>query len=305
MSPRNFARAFRDETGRTPAAYVTDLRVERSRQLLEDGAEPIDVDRPQLRLRNARDHAPRLRAAGRGPPGRIPVPLRRAPQTAALTRRRRHASRLPALRPLHRPRHHRAARGAEQRPRRPRRSSSPRRPGRSATSPTRCRWSPTPRSTRSRARTSSSSPAASGRAPCSSTSRCSTGSASAHETSTWTTSVCTGSLLLAAAGLLDGAPATTHWTRRELLGELGAKPVPDRVVAQGKIITAAGVSSGIDMALHAGHRDLRGPRSPRPCSSASSTTPSRRSTPARPRRRRRRSSTWSAAVSEAQEAEHV
>ena len=42
MSPRNFARAFRDETGRTPAAYVTDLRVERSRQLLEDGAEPID-----------------------------------------------------------------------------------------------------------------------------------------------------------------------------------------------------------------------------------------------------------------------
>jgi transcriptional regulator GlxA family with amidase domain len=70
-----------------------------------------------------------------------------------------------------------------------------------------------------------------------------------HETSTWTTSVCTGSLLLAAAGLLDGAPATTHWLARDLLGELGAKPVPDRVVEHGKIITAAGVSSGIDMAL--------------------------------------------------------
>jgi transcriptional regulator GlxA family with amidase domain len=71
-----------------------------------------------------------------------------------------------------------------------------------------------------------------------------------HETTTWTTSVCTGSLLLAAAGLLDGVPATTHWLARDLLGQLGAKPVPDRVVQQGKIITAAGVSSGIDMALH-------------------------------------------------------
>ena len=70
-----------------------------------------------------------------------------------------------------------------------------------------------------------------------------------HETTTWTSSVCTGSLLLAAAGLLDGAPATTHWLARDLLGELGAKPVPDRVVEHGKIITAAGVSSGIDMAL--------------------------------------------------------
>lgn len=71
-----------------------------------------------------------------------------------------------------------------------------------------------------------------------------------HETSTWTTSVCTGSLLLAAAGLLDGAPATTHWLARDVLAELGAKPVPDRIVEHGKIVTAAGVSSGIDMALH-------------------------------------------------------
>jgi putative intracellular protease/amidase len=70
-----------------------------------------------------------------------------------------------------------------------------------------------------------------------------------HETTTWTTSVCTGALLLAAAGLLDGIPATTHWLARDLLGELGAKPVPDRVVREGKIVTAAGVSSGIDMAL--------------------------------------------------------
>jgi putative intracellular protease/amidase len=70
-----------------------------------------------------------------------------------------------------------------------------------------------------------------------------------HEKTEWTTSVCTGSLLLAAAGLLEGLPATTHWLERELLAGLGARPVPDRVVEQGKIITAAGVSSGIDMAL--------------------------------------------------------
>ncbi len=71
----------------------------------------------------------------------------------------------------------------------------------------------------------------------------------AHETSTWTTSVCTGSLLLAAAGVLDGLEATTHWLELELLGTLGTRPVSRRVVEQGKVITAAGVSSGIDMAL--------------------------------------------------------
>ena len=71
----------------------------------------------------------------------------------------------------------------------------------------------------------------------------------AHETSQWTTSVCTGSLLLAAAGILDGVEATTHWGAMELLGELGAVPVRERVVASGKIVTGAGVSAGIDMAL--------------------------------------------------------
>jgi putative intracellular protease/amidase len=65
----------------------------------------------------------------------------------------------------------------------------------------------------------------------------------------WTTSVCTGSLLLAAAGLLDGRPATTHWLHRDLLRELGAVPTEQRVVTDGKYVTAAGVSAGIDMAL--------------------------------------------------------
>jgi transcriptional regulator GlxA family with amidase domain len=71
----------------------------------------------------------------------------------------------------------------------------------------------------------------------------------AHETSRWTTSVCTGSLLLGAAGILRGLEATTHWAAHEQLAELGAKPTLKRVVEQGKVITAAGVSSGIDMAL--------------------------------------------------------
>jgi transcriptional regulator GlxA family with amidase domain len=65
----------------------------------------------------------------------------------------------------------------------------------------------------------------------------------------WTTSVCTGSLVLGAAGLLEGKRATSHWLYRDALREFGAEPVADRVVVDGKLITAAGVSSGIDMAL--------------------------------------------------------
>jgi putative intracellular protease/amidase len=71
----------------------------------------------------------------------------------------------------------------------------------------------------------------------------------AHETSDWTTSVCTGSLLLGAAGVLDGLRATSHWVALERLREFGAEPTSERVVEEGKVITAAGVSSGIDMAL--------------------------------------------------------
>jgi putative intracellular protease/amidase len=72
---------------------------------------------------------------------------------------------------------------------------------------------------------------------------------SAHETSDWTTSVCTGALLLGAAGVLDGLDATTHFAELETLAKFGARPTGQRVVEQGKVITAAGVSSGIDMAL--------------------------------------------------------
>ena len=71
----------------------------------------------------------------------------------------------------------------------------------------------------------------------------------AHETAMFTTSVCTGALVLAAAGLLDGVDATTHWENYDELAALGAKPTAERIVQRGKIITAAGVSAGIDMAL--------------------------------------------------------
>ena len=74
--------------------------------------------------------------------------------------------------------------------------------------------------------------------------------------SRWTTSVCTGSLLLGAAGLLEGKRATSHWLFLEQLREYGAEPSPQRVVEDGKVITAAGVSSGIDMALHLLGREL-------------------------------------------------
>jgi putative intracellular protease/amidase len=70
-----------------------------------------------------------------------------------------------------------------------------------------------------------------------------------HGTTTWTTSVCTGALILAAAGLLKGLKATTHWASLERLRDFGAEPVAERVVEQGKIMTAAGVSAGIDMGL--------------------------------------------------------
>ncbi|GAB4203762.1 MAG: DJ-1/PfpI family protein [Roseiflexaceae bacterium] len=65
----------------------------------------------------------------------------------------------------------------------------------------------------------------------------------------WTTSVCTGALGLGAAGLLTGKRATTHWVALEMLRSFGAEPVSERFVRDGKVVTAAGVSAGIDMAL--------------------------------------------------------
>ncbi|MFF7457707.1 DJ-1/PfpI family protein [Kitasatospora sp. NPDC008115] len=70
-----------------------------------------------------------------------------------------------------------------------------------------------------------------------------------HATTRFTASVCTGALLLGAAGLLDGLAATTHWAAARELAAHGAEYTPERVVHRGRIVTAAGVSAGIDMAL--------------------------------------------------------
>lgn len=72
----------------------------------------------------------------------------------------------------------------------------------------------------------------------------------AHQTSVWTTSVCSGSLILAAAGVLSGRRATSHWLVVPMLRTFGVTPVGDaRIVHEGRIVTAAGVSAGIDLGL--------------------------------------------------------
>ena len=72
----------------------------------------------------------------------------------------------------------------------------------------------------------------------------------AHQTARWTTSVCSGSLILAAAGVLNGKRATSHWMVVPMLRTFGVTPVSDeRIVRQGQIVTAAGVSAGIDLGL--------------------------------------------------------
>lgn len=72
----------------------------------------------------------------------------------------------------------------------------------------------------------------------------------------WTTSVCTGSLLLGAAGLLEGKRATGNWLELDALRDYGADPIGGRFVEDGKVITAAGVTAGIDMALHLVAREV-------------------------------------------------
>jgi putative intracellular protease/amidase len=103
-----------------------------------------------------------------------------------------------------------------------------------------------------------------------------------HEQSQYTTSVCTGALVLHGAGVLDGIEATTHWLYMDYLDH----PVARRVVEQGKVITAAGVSAGIDMALHLAERSgcWRSCAAPRPRSTLRRVR-SRQRTGTRPARR--------------------
>ncbi len=71
-----------------------------------------------------------------------------------------------------------------------------------------------------------------------------------HKTTTWTVSICTGAMLLAIAGILKGVNCTTHWVKLPCLEDFGAKPQKQRFVIDGKVATSAGVSAGIDLALH-------------------------------------------------------
>jgi transcriptional regulator GlxA family with amidase domain len=111
---------------------------------------------------------------------------------------------------------------------------------------------------------------------------------SAHQSATWTTSVCSGSVILAAAGLLDGKRAASHWAALSMLKGLGANPVGDeRVVHEGQIVTSAGVSAGIDLALWLAGQ-IGGEERAKVIQLSIEYDPQRRSTPATcPRHQRR------------------
>jgi transcriptional regulator GlxA family with amidase domain len=242
MSPRNFARTFRSETGFTPAVYVESLRVEAARHRLERGSEPVE-----LIARRAGFGTPETmrRAFARRvgtPPAQYRARFRRVAGGGQMQIAVRLYDRFTALDIIGPYDVLNSMPGAE--------------PVFVAEKPGPVRnESGTLALVADRALAEVEQPdvvvvpggLGSRRLlhhePLLSWLR------GVHAASAWTTSVCTGSLLLAAAGLLDGAPATTHWLVRDTLASLGARPVAQRVVRHGKIITAAGVSAGIDMAL--------------------------------------------------------
>ena len=250
MSPRNFSRAFAREVGLTPAAWVETVRVERAQRLLEAGSQPIETVAREcgfgtvetLRRAFARrlgvspgQYRDRFRAAlprrltnPTGGPMEIAIPLFDRFTALDAVGPYQVLAGLPGAQvrflgprggpgARRQPHAHARGRGALRGLARTRHARVPRRQGHA----------------RAAARTSASS---TGCAPC--------------------TRPRAGRRRCAPArwcwprpGVLDGLEATTHWMEMELLGELGAEPVSDRVVEQGKVITAAGVSAGIDMAL--------------------------------------------------------
>ena len=267
MSPRNFARAFRAETGVTPARYVESVRLEAARRRLEEHRR-AGRRRSRARAASARRRrcgASFLRALAVGPPeyrrrfhssftaiASGPSRPRAGPPRAnpsKSTKGETDEDRDRALRPVHRARRGRPLRGAQPAARGERHVRGGRgRAGAHRQRHARRSW-PSARSRSSPTRTSCSSPAAPARSRSAPAERMLEWLREADATSTWTTSVCTGSLILAAAGLLDGRRATGHWLAMDELRRLGAEPTGERVVFDGKIVTGAGVSAGIDMAL--------------------------------------------------------
>ena len=217
MSERNFARAFRKELGMTPAAYVESVRVEAARIALESADTPVEV----VARDNGFGTVETMRRAFHRRLGVGPADYRaRFKSTASRLRRGgTHADRHPAVRPLHRPRRDRALRGALAHSRR--RPEVRRHRGRPLQD--RQRHAHDPR----RGRRSTTCPQPDilcvpggwGTRDAMSDERLVGWIRDAHETSQWTTSVCTGSLLLGAAGVLDGLEATTHWLELETLRE--------------------------------------------------------------------------------------
>ena len=265
LSPRQFARAFAAEVGMSPGRYVDQVRLEAARRQPGRHRGRGRADRPFLRVRHAGGDAPRLRPRPRRQPGRVPPPFpSRRRQRLAPTRRRvmqiaillyDRFTVLDAIGPYQvlsgipdaevvfvaeRPGPIRdqvgslvlsAAAGLADVPR-PDIVVVPGGPGQTD----QMQDGPVHEWLRA-----------------------------ADQASTWTTSVCTGSLILAGAGLLAGRRATSHWLALDELASLGATPVRDRVVFDGKYVTAAGVSAGIDMGLTLAGR-WPATRPPRPSS---------------------------------------
>ena len=252
LSPRQFARAFAAEVGMPPGRYVDRIRLEAARRQLEDTTAGVEQTALFLRLRHARGDAPRLRPRPRHQPWGVPPPLppRRYRQSTPRLRTAMQIAivlydRFTALDAIGPYQVLSALPGADV-------VFAAERPG------------PMGLVSDEEGRLIVSAEAALTDVPRPDIivvpggpgQRDQMADALLHawlrdadQTSTWTTSVCTGSLILAAAGLLVGRRATSYWMAIDQLAKFGAAPVAERVVFDGKYVTAAGVSSGIDMAL--------------------------------------------------------
>ncbi len=306
MSPRHLARVFAESVGTTPARYVEQVRLEVARRRLEESGDSVErvaaacgfgttetMRRVFIRHLGVAPAHYRSRfrpAVACGHRATRPLdPVRSATWSASPPQPTEihHGHRHPVVRPLHRPRRRRPLRDAE--PDARRHGHLRRRRARPASHR---RRQPRPDGRR-RASTTITEPdivvvpGGPGTRSCRwATSRPSSGCARSHEHTRWTTSVCTGSLILAAAGLLDGKRATTPLAGARGPRRHGREASNDRVVIDGKYRHRAPACRPASTWASPWRRGSPATRWPRPSSSASSTTRSRRSTPDRPTRHR-------------------